>query len=81
MIDCPVCTQPSNLCEIVLDTDTTTADPWDRVVMGCGCTCTMRRIDAQGIEQLAAAVTDCLIFTDPDTGQARLLRGRTRKDP
>jgi len=80
MIDCPVCAQPAGLREIILDSDTATTDPWDRVMMECGCTCTVRRIDAEGIEQLAAAATDHLIFTDPDTGRARLLRRRDRKE-
>lgn len=74
MIDCPRCGRVSGLREIIRDSDTATDDPWDRVMMECGCTVTVQRINADQIEQLAAGNTNVLIFTDPDTNRTRSLR-------
>lgn len=74
MIDCPRCGHRARLREVIRDGDTATDDPWDRVMMECGCTVTVQRIDADQIEALAAGHTEVLIFTDPDTNRPRLLR-------
>jgi hypothetical protein len=65
-IECPTCRVFTHISEIAWDRAKHQKDPWDRVMMGCGCTLKLPRADVIELENLASGVIAIHVFPHPD---------------
>lgn len=67
-VTCVVCGEFAALLDITQVDDQPYAKAWDRVMMGCGDSFTLRSVDAAQIGLIAAGVLDNHAFPHPDRG-------------